>query len=113
MGHLGELTQVVPFDLVDEALASAGGLQHRVRRLPSRVVVYLLLAGALFTGLGWAQIWSRLTASLPVPLPAPAPSVGVRAVVQRYVRADVQSLRLCQLTAAMPPSMAVRRFFRR
>ncbi|MFD7137914.1 IS4 family transposase [Streptomyces sp. NPDC059894] len=73
-GHLGELTQVVPFELVDQALASAGGLQHRVRRLPSRVVVYLLLAGALFTGLGWKQVWSRLTSSLPVRLPTPASS---------------------------------------
>lgn len=74
VGHLGELTQVVPFDLVDEALASAGGLQHRIRRLPSRVVVYLLLAGALFNGLGWSRVWSRLTASLPLRLPAPARS---------------------------------------
>ncbi|WP_247597827.1 IS4 family transposase [Streptomyces sp. RKND-216] len=68
------MTQVVPFDVVDEALASAGGQQHRVRRLPSRVVVYLLLAGALFTGVGWVRVWSRLTASLPVPLPSPAAS---------------------------------------
>lgn len=82
VGHLGELTQVVPFHLVDEALASAGGLQHRVRRLPSRVVVYLLLAGALFTGLGWARVWSRLTASLPVPLPVPAGS-SITAAMRR------------------------------
>jgi hypothetical protein len=64
-GHLGELTQVVPFDLVDEALARVSGQQRRVRRLPSRVVVYLLLAGALFTSMGWAQVWAGLTASLP------------------------------------------------
>jgi hypothetical protein len=82
VGHLGELTQAVPFDLVDEALASAGGLQYRVRRLPSRVVVYLLLAGALFTGLGWARVWSRLTASLPVPLPSPAGS-SITAAMRR------------------------------
>jgi hypothetical protein len=82
VGHLGELTQVVPFDLVDEALASAGGLQQRVRRLPSRVVVYLLLAGALFTGLGWTGVWSRLTASLSVPLPVPAGS-SVTAAMRR------------------------------
>lgn len=82
VGHLGELTQVVPFELVDEALASAGGLQHRIRRLPSRVVVYLLLAGALFTGLGWARVWARLTASLPVPLPSPAPS-SITAAMRR------------------------------
>lgn len=64
-GHLGELTQIVSFDLVDEALAAAGGREQRLRRLPSRVVVYLLLAGALFESMGWAQVWSRLTASLP------------------------------------------------
>ncbi|WP_415925571.1 transposase domain-containing protein [Streptomyces sp. ME19-01-6] len=82
VGHLGELTQVVPFELVDEALACAGGMQHRMRRLPSRVVIYLLLAGALFTGQGWTRVWSHLTASLPVPLPSPAPS-SITAAMRR------------------------------
>lgn len=91
VGHLGELTQVVPFELVDEALASAGGVQHRVRRLPSRVVVYLLLAGALFTGLGWAQVWSRLTVSLSVPLPAPAAS-SITAAMRRVGPRPVKAL---------------------
>jgi len=35
-----------------------------VRVLPARVVVYLLLAGALFTELGYAQVWRRLIAGL-------------------------------------------------
>lgn len=91
VGHLGELTQVVPFDLVDEALASAGGMQQRVRRLPSRVVVYLLLAGALFSGLGWAGVWSRLTASLPVPLPSPAAS-SITAAMRRVGPKPVKAL---------------------
>jgi hypothetical protein len=73
-GHLGELTQVVPFEVVDEALAVGGGRERRVRRLPSRVVVYLLLAGALFESMGWAQVWSRLTASLAHPPRVPAGS---------------------------------------
>ena len=46
-GHLGELTGIVPPEMVDAALEAAGGDQKRLRRLPSRVVVYLLLAGAL------------------------------------------------------------------
>ncbi|WP_454855520.1 IS4 family transposase [Promicromonospora soli] len=71
-GHLGELTQTVPFEMVDEVLAGCGGLEQRVRLLPSRVVVYLLLAGALFAGQGWGQVWARLTASLPDPPPVPA-----------------------------------------
>lgn len=73
-GHLGELTQIVPFELVDEVLAEAGGLQQRVRELPSRVVVYLVLAGALFESMGWPQVWARLTASLPDQRRCPAKS---------------------------------------
>jgi hypothetical protein len=44
-GHLGELTQHLPFEIVDEALTAARAVQSRVRDLPSRVVVYLLLGG--------------------------------------------------------------------
>ena len=40
-GHLGELTQQVPFEMVDEVLEQT----CRVGGLPARVVVYLLLAG--------------------------------------------------------------------
>jgi hypothetical protein len=55
-GHLGKLTRLVPFEMVDAALAATGTLQPRVRRLPSRAVVYLLLAGGLFAELGWRQV---------------------------------------------------------
>ena len=63
-GHLGELTQIVPFEMVDEALAATGAAQCRVRCLPARVVVYLLLAGCLFAELGYRQVWHKLTAGL-------------------------------------------------
>jgi hypothetical protein len=63
-GHLGELTQQVPFEMVDAVLAETGAAQRRVRQLPSRVVVYLLLAGCLFAELGYRQVWQRLTAGL-------------------------------------------------
>ena len=58
-GHLGELTQVVPFEMVDQALAATGTTQARVRVLPARVVVYLLLAGCLFAELGYRQVGPR------------------------------------------------------
>ncbi|HEU4947022.1 MAG TPA: IS4 family transposase [Kribbella sp.] len=90
-GHLGELTQVVPFELVDEALARAGGRERRLRRLPSRVVVYLLLAGALFESMGWAQVWSRVTASLPDPPRAPAGS-SITAAMRRVGSRPVKAL---------------------
>jgi hypothetical protein len=63
-GHLGELTQIVPFEMVDEVLASTRRVQARVRDLPSRVVVYLLLAAGLFPELGYGQVWAKLVAGL-------------------------------------------------
>jgi hypothetical protein len=38
-GHLGELTQQVPFEMVDAALAATGRTQSRLGALPARVVV--------------------------------------------------------------------------
>jgi len=63
-GHVGELTRVVPFEMVDAVLAETGAVQRRVRDLPSRVVVYLLLGAALFAELGYGQVWARMIAGL-------------------------------------------------
>ena len=63
-GQLGELTRIVPFEMVDAALAETGTVQSRVRALPSRVVVYLLLAAALFADCGYRQVWARMIAGL-------------------------------------------------
>jgi Insertion element 4 transposase N-terminal/Transposase DDE domain len=74
-GHLGELTQQVPFEMVDEAVSSTGAVQARVRDLPSRVVVYLLLAAGLFAEMGYRQVWARLVAGLDgIPVAAPSSS---------------------------------------
>ena len=63
-GHLGELTQIVPFEMVDAALAETASTLRRVRLLPARVTVYLLLAGCLFAEVGYRQVWHKLTAGL-------------------------------------------------
>ncbi|MDW6066389.1 IS4 family transposase [Streptomyces sp. FXJ1.4098] len=63
-GHLGELTQVVDFALVDAVLEETGTVQKRVRLLPSRVVVYFVLALALFERCSYRAVWSKLVASL-------------------------------------------------
>ena len=71
-GHLGELTQQVPFEMVDAVLEQTCRVQRRVRVLPARVVVYLLLAGCLFAELGYTQVWHRVAAGLgglPVTVP--------------------------------------------
>ena len=69
-GHLGELTRIIPFELVDAVLAECGAVQQRIRKLPARVTVYLLLAAALFEDCGYPAVWRKLTAALdglPVP----------------------------------------------
>lgn len=43
-GHLGELTQIVDFDLVDAVLEETRSREKRLRLLPARVVVYFVLA---------------------------------------------------------------------
>jgi hypothetical protein len=54
----------VPFEMVDTVLVETRSQQQRVRDLPSRVVVYLLLAAGLFAELGYGQVWARMTAGL-------------------------------------------------
>ncbi|MGW7009006.1 IS4 family transposase, partial [Streptomyces sp. NPDC054933] len=63
-GHLGELTQVIPFDLVDAVLEETRCVQRRLRDLPSRVGVYFLLAMCLFPEVGYRLVWYKLTAAL-------------------------------------------------
>jgi Insertion element 4 transposase N-terminal/Transposase DDE domain len=89
-GHLGELTQIVPFEMVDEALAATGTAQARIRVLPARVVVYLMLAGCLFAELGYRQVWHKLTAGLGK---LPAASPGDSALWQARARLGAAPLR--------------------
>ncbi|WP_268248796.1 transposase domain-containing protein [Streptomyces brasiliensis] len=62
-GHLGALTRYIPFELVDCVLMGLGR-SSAVRRVPSRVAVYFVLALALFTGLGYRQVWGKLVGAV-------------------------------------------------
>jgi hypothetical protein len=91
-GHLGELTRLVPFEMVDDVLSSTRRTQSRVRLLPARVVVYLLLAGCLFAELGYQQVWRKLTSGLAgLPLVSPTGS-ALRQARQRLGPQPVQAL---------------------
>jgi hypothetical protein len=79
-GHLGELTQIVDFDLVDAVLEETGAREKRLRLLPSRVVVYFVLALALFEQHSYRAVWGKLTAALGALAPVrPAASSLARA----------------------------------
>jgi hypothetical protein len=76
--------------MVDAVLAETGKVQARVRALPSRVVVYLLLAGGLFAELGYGQVWARMIAGLDG-LAVATPTAG--ALAQARHRIGVAPLR--------------------
>ncbi|WP_257981120.1 transposase domain-containing protein [Streptomyces sp. CB02959] len=79
-GHLGELTQLVPFEMVDEALSTTRAVQSRLRDLPSRVVIYLVLAACLFLEVGYLGVWRKLTgASAGLRVASPTASALVQA----------------------------------
>ncbi|QIY76710.2 IS4 family transposase [Streptomyces sp. RLB1-33] len=63
-GHLGELTQHVPFELADAVLEETRTGHRRLRHLPSRVGIYFLLALAMFPALGYARVWDKLVVGL-------------------------------------------------
>ncbi|MEU1394466.1 MULTISPECIES: IS4 family transposase [unclassified Nonomuraea] len=91
-GHLGELTRIVPFEMVDEVLAETRAQERRVRLVPARVTVYLLLAAALFTDLGYRQVFDRLCAGLgPLALVRPSGS-ALRQARQRLGPAPMKAL---------------------
>jgi hypothetical protein len=63
-GHLGELTGDVPFELAGDVLEQTLTAERRTRLLASRVGICLVLALALFPGLGYLRVRDKLTAAL-------------------------------------------------
>jgi len=91
-GHLGELTQIVPFELVDGVLEQARAREQRLRLLPSRVGVYFVLALGLFPRAGYLGVWAKLTAALGwLGLAAPS-AKALRDLRRRVGAAPLQAL---------------------
>ena len=62
---LGVLASAVPRDAVDAAVAAAGkGARRSDGKLPPHVVVYLVMALALFAGEDYEEVATRLTETL-------------------------------------------------
>src|SRR3954452_9483785 len=53
---LGVLTATVPADLVDAVLAETGRQSQRQRQLPARVVVYYVMALALYAQASYGEV---------------------------------------------------------
>ena len=107
---LGALTHTFPPELVDQVVGETGRAEQRRRLLPARVVVYFVLALALYShaayeevmrclveGLGWAQQARRGRRSWPwwhVP--------GASALVEARTRLGVEPLQLLFERTARP-----------
>jgi Insertion element 4 transposase N-terminal/Transposase DDE domain len=92
--------------MVDAALEATGTLQQRVRDLPARVVVYLVLAGCVFADLGYRQVWDRLVAGLRG-IAVPAPTAG--ALTQARQRLGPKPMRfLFDLLKGPPAALSTR-----
>lgn len=74
------------FALVDAVLEESGRREKRLRLLPSRVVVYFVLALALFEHCSYRTVWSKLTAAL-TPLARVRPAVSSLTRARRRVGA--------------------------
>jgi hypothetical protein len=61
---VGVLTRLFPRDLVDEVIAQAGRREKRSRLLPAHVVVYYVLALALYFGEAYEEVMRRLVGGL-------------------------------------------------
>lgn len=91
-GHLGELTQYLPFELVDAVLADTLTVQQRVRDLPSRVGVYFVLALGLYRHLGYRKVFGKLCAGLPVSLRVRTSEKALRDLRRRLGAAPFKAL---------------------
>ncbi|MCT9933427.1 IS4 family transposase, partial [Planotetraspora sp. A-T 1434] len=68
----------------DAVLEETGTRERRLRLLPSRVVVYFVLALALFEHCSYRAVWSKLTAAL-ASLPLLAPSLSSLSRARRRI----------------------------
>jgi hypothetical protein len=90
--NLGELTQYLPFELVDDVLAESRAVQRRLRELPSRAGAYFVLALGMFPQLGYLRVWGKLTAGLAgLSLPRPSEK-ALRDLRRRIGPAPLQAL---------------------
>ncbi|AJC52772.1 IS4 family transposase [Streptomyces sp. 769] len=84
------MAPVIPFELVDAALAETGRTERRVRMLLSRVGVYFALAPGLFGHVGARLVWQKLISGLAGPR-VPVPSEKALRDLRR--RIDVAPLK--------------------
>src|SRR6266516_4734724 len=102
---IGALTSVFPPGLVDRVVAECGRAERRRRLLPARMVVYYVLALALFAEIGYVEVLRLLVEALrrPAREQAALGRLPVKsALVQARARLGPEPLRALFAAAARP-----------
>ena len=102
---IGALTSVFPPGLVDRVVAECGRAEQRRRLLPARMVVYYVLALALFAEIGYVEVLRLLVEALrrPAREQAALGRLPVKsALVQARARLGPEPLRALFAAAARP-----------
>jgi Insertion element 4 transposase N-terminal len=106
---IGALTQPYPPALVDQVLAECGRRERRHRLLPARMVVYYLLALALFADVAYLEVLRLLVEALRRPgraMGAPARLPVKSALIQARVRLGPEPLKTLFAQTARPLATA-------
>jgi hypothetical protein len=103
---VGVLTRVFPPELVDAVLLESGRLQQRKRALPSRLVVYYVLAMGLFSEASYEEVMRQLTEGLAWSSSWGASWVvpGKAAIARARQRLGVEPLEMLYRAVAVPLS---------
>jgi hypothetical protein len=109
---IGALTATFPPELVDRVLAVTGRAEQRRRLLPARMVVYYVLALALFADIAYLEVLRLLVEALRRPgrrgagsaasAGSPPPLPVKSALIQARARLGVEPLRVLFTHAARP-----------
>ena len=103
---IGALTSAFPPELIDRVLAECGRTERRRRLLPARMVVYYVLALALFADVAYLEVLRLLVEALRRPgrrRHAAPPRLPVKsALVQARARLGPEPLRALFAEAARP-----------
>lgn len=102
---VGALTSVFPPELVDRVVEQTGRVEKRRRLLPARMVVYYVLALALFAEIGYVEVLRLLVEALrrPAREQAALGRLPVKsALVQARARLGPEPLRALFVAAARP-----------
>src|SRR5215217_5025058 len=102
---LGVLTTTIPADLVDAVLAETGRQSQRQRQLPARLVVYYVLALALYARASYGEVLRCLLEGVRwLHLGGADPALATKSAITRARRGAGSAWRRCRCCSSASPN---------